>query len=437
MPSICLRLVIVGFLAGIPHAAFSGATSAWTLLSILGQAERADPALKIKQAETAQAHWIAKTSAAALGPQLDMQSQHGIMRYTNPNLQTENETYSLQLNQVLFSPQLSRTSEANRVGSEAARKRFEMYQQTERFEVATRYFNVLSAKHNLTYSKSQVKAFQTSFEQAEQRYKAGIVAITDVHEARARLDNAKAEVLRSDALVLSAEQRLEELIHRPARPLSDLRSSPPWQLPSPFSDEAWIQLALQHNLDLQATTLDLKAARQQWRAQMAAYGPSVSASAQVGRGSSNTLFQPRSSYKASTLQVSLPLFESGQAYYQVKRYAELFKQKEAYLDQVTRTVQSQIRQLYQNTRSQWYQIAAYEKTVISSQSALSANEAAYEAGTRTLVDVLNAQSAFLKATRDLQQSKYDFVLGFLQLHYTAGLLDLSVLRHIDTWLEPA
>ncbi|MCF6320062.1 MAG: TolC family protein, partial [Proteobacteria bacterium] len=77
--------------------------------------------------------------------------------------------------------------------------------------VAQTYFNVLAAKDSLLFSKAEEKAIERQLDQAEQRFEVGLAAITDVHEARARFDSARASVILANNQLEDANEALFEI----------------------------------------------------------------------------------------------------------------------------------------------------------------------------------------------------------------------------------
>ncbi|MCK5717581.1 MAG: TolC family protein, partial [Thiomargarita sp.] len=59
----------------------------------------------------------------------------------------------------------------------------------------------------------------------------------------------------------------------------------------------------------------------------------------------------------------------------------------------------------------------------------------FELGTRTSVDVINAQRDLLRAQRNYSRARYDYVLNTLRLKLAVGLLSPDDLVGINDWLE--
>jgi outer membrane protein len=100
-----------------------------------------------------------------------------------------------------------------------------------------------------------------------------------------------------------------------------------------------------------------------------------------------------------------------------------------------RNILGNVRQAYRGLISSASEIKSLEKVVTSSQSELDATQVAYDAGTRTLVDVLNSQTALLKAKQNLASTRYTMILQYLSLKQYAGVLSASDIMDINRWLK--
>ncbi|HCH20459.1 MAG TPA: hypothetical protein DEX33_03575, partial [Cellvibrionales bacterium] len=82
-------------------------------------------------------------------------------------------------------------------------------------------------------------------------------------------------------------------------------------------------------------------------------------------------------------------------------------------------------------------VNARKLAITSAESALDATEAGYDAGTRNIVDLLNAQRDLFRAQRDYANTRYDFIINSLGLKRAAGILAPSDIYELNNWLiEP-
>ena len=127
------------------------------------------------------------------------------------------------------------------------------------------------------------------------------------------------------------------------------------------------------------------------------------------------------------IQVSIPLFAGGgisssrrQAYAQYDRSKEqsLFSE---------RSVIREVRSSHFNVQTQVANVKARKQALTSANSALKATEVGYEAGTRNVVDLLQAQRGLYAAQRDYAKSRYDYILSVLRLKLSVGSLNPSAI----------
>ena len=105
------------------------------------------------------------------------------------------------------------------------------------------------------------------------------------------------------------------------------------------------------------------------------------------------------------------------------------------MQRVTRETERATRDAYLGVLSEKSRVEALKQAVKSSETALEATEAGFEVGTRTIVDVLNSQTALYSATTNYYQSRYDYLMNVLRLKQAAGSLQIQDLEEIDQWLQ--
>jgi outer membrane protein TolC len=81
------------------------------------------------------------------------------------------------------------------------------------------------------------------------------------------------------------------------------------------------------------------------------------------------------------------------------------------------------------------EVRALERAVSSSESALHSTSMGLRAGTRTTLDVLNAQQQVFESKRNLARARYTYVFNRLELQRVAGELDESDVEAVNRWLS--
>lgn len=303
--------------------------------------------------------------------------------------------------------------------------------------VAERYFAILAALDDQQVIEAQKNAFTRQWEETQQRFEAGLVAITDVQEAKARRDQAQAEVIAAQNTVANAYEKLQEITGCPIHHVSSLSATHPLPLfpPSPNTMEAWVTTAEEHNPDIIAAREEAKQRKAAIATEVAGYFPRVDFSGHLERfKDAPPFFSPHYVHERTvSLKVTVPLFSGGETYSRTRQaqayYCEALQKEE----QQHRITESAVRTAFRNVLTAIHKVQALEQAVLSSKNALKATQAAYDAGTRTMVDILDAQSRFSDVQRQYAKARYQYLLEGLKLKQTAGIIspeDISQLNRL-------
>lgn len=301
--------------------------------------------------------------------------------------------------------------------------------------VARTYFDVLAADDALRFALAERDAVTEQRELAEQRFEVGLSAITDVQEAQARYDLTIARALEAAQALFDARDALQEIIdQRPAelaRPETAF-STPP---PDPVRLEPWIERARTQNLALRIAELDAELAERDTAIARAQRWPTLDLQARYGR-SEQPGFVLSNETRRIGLSLEVPVFTGGRISAQVDQAAAIANQRDAEREGTLRSVLRTARNGFQSIRTSRALVAALQKAVRSNETALEAAEAGVEVGTRTAVDVLDAQQALFSARSDLSRARYDYMLAVLELERAAGSLGPDDLLRLNELLSP-
>jgi outer membrane protein len=353
--------------------------------------------------------------------------------------------WSLNLSEDLFSWTNWMTLKAADKQVAEAQATYEAASQNLILRVATAYFNVLSALDTLQAQESSLQAYDLQLEQANKRFEVGLIAITDVEQARAARDTAAAAVISAKESLATAEDQLEVITGRQYETLSEPGTSIPLVMPSPANQNQWVRTSLQQNLTLLASQLAADVARDNVRIAFGGHLPILSLVASrsfnnsstdesiVGLGSFSGL-PGWTNDRQIGLEVTVPIFSGGGTEARVHQAQyQWIAAKDAY-EQASRTTVQQARDGYLGVISGIANVQAYQQALTSSQTAYRATEAGYRVGTQTEVDVLNSLSALVQARTNYASSRYSYINSVVQLRYAAGTLDANEVRAINEWL---
>ncbi len=145
--------------------------------------------------------------------------------------------------------------------------------------VARQYFAVLQAQDALRAQEAARDAVARQLEQAERRFEVGLIAITDVQEARAARDNANANVIGAKRTVASAEEQMRATIGVKPASLNAPSEEMPLLTPDPASEEEWVKVAMEQNTALISSRLSADIARDTVKSTYGSFVPEVVLSA--------------------------------------------------------------------------------------------------------------------------------------------------------------
>src|SRR6202166_4587218 len=124
---------------------------------------------------------------------------------------TTTHRYTVQLKQSIFS--WGNWVTLQRADSQVAQAEadYQAAQQDLMERVAQRYFDVLAAQDDLEAQQLALTSIKRQLEQAESRFQIGLIAVTDVEEARAAHDNGAATVIAAKRTLASTQELLREI----------------------------------------------------------------------------------------------------------------------------------------------------------------------------------------------------------------------------------
>lgn len=440
------------------------------LTEIYHRALRSDPQLREAEATRSAALEAKPQALGALLPQLS-----GTGGYTHDDLEsisqfpstdtngdpvvvplstrarTYSTTWSVQLRQTLFRWDQFATLRQADARTAQAEVDFRAAQQDVIVRTAGAYFNVLAARDTLDAAQASSEAIVRQLEQAEKRFEVGLIAITDVEEARAAADQARATVIASKRTLATARDQLREVtgdsFDELARPGDDM----PLVSPDPASEDQWVKAALDQNLALSSARIGADIARDAISIARSGHLPTLDLVARrsgtqnsgdttyfdpAGAGS---LFGADSSNKDKQvgLQLTVPIYSGGATQSRVREAVYLHRAARERLERVARATERGTRDAYLGVITEISRVSALKQAVESSRTALAATEAGYDVGTRTAVDVLLSRQRLFDAQTSYARSRYDYVLNVLTLEQQAGTLDESRLARVNAWLGQA
>lgn len=447
---------VIGLGVGLGLAAGSPAAD---LMEVYQKALTSDPQIREADANRLAARESRPQAWAALLPQLNGLGQYnrdkpnGTFTYIDTNTalylsapstsDTTTKYWQLQLNQTVF--QWDQWVALKRSSSEVAQAEadYRSAQQNLVLRVAQRYFDVLAAEDTLHAQESALEAITRQLEQAEKRFEVGLIAITDVEEAKAAHDIGSADVIAAKRALASAQELLREVTGEKYDALARPGEVIPLRTPEPQDENQWVETSMQQNLALISSRLANDIARDDIHAAFGGHLPSVS----LAVTKSNTDVTGSHTVAGQTspadsnfdddlllLQVRVPIFASGGTQSRVRQAEYRYRAASERYTRTARETERAARDAYLGVLSEMSRVTALKQALESTTTALKATEAGYEVGTRTAVDVLQGRRLLVQAETNYLRSRYDYLLNAIRLKLAAGNLEEKDIGEINSWL---
>jgi outer membrane protein len=364
------------------------------------------------------------------------------------NLDSETTSYDISLQQNLFDLSAWFSFKSGQETTKQATAQFAFDQQDVIVRVAEAYFDVLRALDNLEASKAEERATKRQLEQTQQRFDVGLIAITDVHEARAVYDTTVVQRLTDEGNLGTSYESLTVLTDQSHNNLWLLNKDFPVVDPDPVSRSEWVDFALQNNYALKAALYGMESARQNATAKKMEHAPKITGSYAYSdsdregdldvEGVPFPINQDRETDGTSwNISLTIPLYSGGRVSSQRRQAYEQYNEALQNKIETQRTVVRNARASHITVVTDVQRVKARQQTIVSTSSALDATQAGYEVGTRNIVDVLQAQRALFNAIRDYANSRYNYVLNLLKLKRAAGTLTPQDIYDINQWMVAA
>lgn len=423
---------------------FTLPVAAQDLLQIYELAVQTDPVLKQAEANRLAVGESDDQGIARLLPTLDLSADHSLNYLNNtkrrPTYQGSgaqtywNSQFDLNLTQPVFHwdywVQLAQTD--NQIAQAEAQYQAELHNLMLR--VAEAYFNILAEQDNLRFTQAEKNAFASQLERAQESFKVGMMSMTDVYEARAAYDRAKANEIKAKNEVDNKKERLREIVGPIEIEPVTLEQHLPLIQPEPDDIDAWSLIAENQNLNILAVLNEAEVARKTIDLQQSAHYPVVDIVGSYSVTDNNSSFGLRGDQQRIGLQLNMPLFTGGAVNSRTRQAKHEYEQARERLNEIRRSVDREVKDAYRGVITSISQVEALKATEISMQNALEATQAGYTVGTRTMVDVIRSQQDLYQAKRDYARSRYDYLIYGLKLKQSASIITVQDLESVNQLL---
>jgi outer membrane protein len=281
------------------------------------------------------------------------------------------------------------------------------------------YVNVIQNQQLLALQVSNEQVLTEQLRATNDRFRVGEITRTDVAQAEAALAGATAQREIAEGNLQTARATFQRVVGY--LPPGDLIEPQPLRLPVKSPQEAGA-MASSNNPVVVAALFNDATAKNAVDVAFAALMPQVSMQGQIFQDQNSTY---RSSYQNGfqiVAQVSVPIYQGGSEYSAIRAARQTEQQTAKQVDDARRTA-------VQNAVQAWETLVAARASAQSTREAISANAVALDGvereaivGSRTTLDVLNAQQALLNSETTLVQNLASVVTASYTVAQAIGRL---------------
>ena len=300
------------------------------------------------------------------------------------------------------------------------------------------YFEAMLTHEQLALVRAQRTAYPTQLDAARKAFAAGSGTRTDVDDAQARLDMNVAIEIEARQNVDYTLKQLEIMVNQPVDKLATLDVAKLDLLePQPNVLQDWIARAETSSPQLQSLRAQVESSRQEVKKAGSGHYPTLDAVAQWSRSESENILNVQSSYTNGSvgLQLNIPIFSGGYVNSSVRQALAGQEHAEQALEAGRRDLGVRVYKEFRGMTENIPKVKALELALRSADQLVLSSRKSFQAGSRTVIDVLNAEQQRMMVLRDLAQARYMYLIAKIRLLALVGAADDEAVAAINRMLK--
>lgn len=290
-------------------------------------------------------------------------------------------------------------------------------------DVVTAFLDVLQNQAVVRLNLNNEERLHRQLEAAQDRFSVGEITRTDVAQAQARLARAAADRAQSEGNLIAAQANYARIVGNQPGQLE-----PPPPLPAlPEDEAAALTTAFANNPDLLASNEVARSARFDIDTAEGQLNPSLDFETTGVHARDNNQSGNVTSQVTFQVVATVPLYQTGAAYSAVRQQRQVESQRRLEVEETRRVVEQGVTQAWEALTTAQARIQAGREEVHANEIALEGVIQEAQVGSRTTLDVLDAEQELLDSQVALVQAERDEYVAAFQLLDAVGQLDASSL----------
>ncbi|MCI5048990.1 MAG: TolC family outer membrane protein [Rickettsiales bacterium] len=409
---------------------------AGTFEDALRSAYLSNPEIKAQRRSMEQVNERVNQAISAFRPDISATYSKGRQKSSfagSADASNDTETREINLVQPLFLGGSNYfTYESTKDEVKAARARLNSFEQNILLDAVVAYMDVVQNQAVLDLSENNAEVLEKQLQASKDRFKVGDVTRTDVAQSEARLSRAKSDVIQAKGDVEIALATFEQVMgYKPENILLMPERFP--DLPQNL-DQA-VEVAMDANPNLEAADRDKDAAENVVDARVGTILPQISLIGTMSRQEGAGVFGNSDFDNDSVrVNVTIPLYRNGSDYSRV-RAAKLNARKLGFdATSTARQVRQAVIEAWESLQTASATIDAVQENIRAAEIALDGVRQENQYGSRTVLDVLDAEQELFGARVNLVRAQRNRVVSFYNMLLVLGQLNPDILGlNVDTY----
>jgi len=309
------------------------------------------------------------------------------------------------------------------------------------FRISEAYFEALLAKNQVDLFQYQRASIQEQLLKAEAQFEAGLISVTDINEAKTKKALIEAQQLSAIQKLKIKKREIQIITGKLPGKLTPLRPLITFSEIDNLADD-WILIAQENNLELQIKKDEIKIAEREIDARRSGHYPTIDAIASRSRNWDKggypygaTKNEGIRSYSDSIgVEISIPIFSGGMTSSRVREAVLLKNKLEEDEEYLRRGIELEVRDYYLSLQTNFSEISAYQQATEAAAIQLESTQLGFQEGLRNSVEVLDSQQTLFNAKLNILESRYNYIMNFINLKLAVGMLSISDLDEINQYL---
>lgn len=306
-------------------------------------------------------------------------------------------------------------------------------EQTVLLDAATAYMDVVRDRAVLELNKNNQKVLERQLKATRDRFEVGELTKTDVAQAESRMERARAAVITAEGVLASSQTKFQKVVGR--MPSADLTAPDIWpNLPSSRAEA--LTLAEKQNPSVLAADYREKSARHAVDEVRGEELPEVKLRGSAASDWNKTSSGDQVDSLSVLAELSIPFYQGGAVMARTRAAQQTQNQYLLLRDSAVRSAAQLAGTAFDDLSTARANIDAYNAAIKAAEVALNGVRQEQEVGSRTILDVLDAEQELLDSQSNLVRAKRDEIVAAYNLLAAVGQLTAESMKLPVEFYDP-